>query len=77
MQQGGEDKKTGRCNEGSERPTINQRAFPNAEAFYVVWSGSPYANISVSAWGVSFYGGSSYLDSRYGFNAVRLVRGGQ
>ncbi|CAK8723210.1 hypothetical protein GCAAIG_12930 [Candidatus Electronema halotolerans] len=69
--------KDGYCNEGSKTPTINQQAFPNAEAEYFVWSGSPYAPNSDYAWGVSFLSGDSYYGGRFSFLAVRLVRGGQ
>lgn len=69
-------KNNGRCNEGSEEPTINQQAFPNTEAS-VVWSGSPSADYSDYAWYVDFYhGGSNHLN-RNNYGAVRLVRGGQ
>ncbi|CAK8722426.1 hypothetical protein GCAAIG_12085 [Candidatus Electronema halotolerans] len=71
------DKESGRCNEGSERPMINQQAFPNAEAKFVVWSGSPYADNSGYAWFVSFLYSGSYYDVRVNSYAVRLVRGGQ
>jgi hypothetical protein len=77
---GVEDKKSGRCNEGSERPMINQQAFPNAdpnaEASFV-WSGSPSAGGSEYAWFVNFYDGVSHYDYRGNGHAVRLVRGGQ
>ncbi|MCI5196179.1 MAG: DUF1566 domain-containing protein [Candidatus Electrothrix sp. AW5] len=69
------DKKRGRCNDGSTKPTINQQAFPNTTRWY--WSGSPYADFSVSAWGVGFGSGSSYNGNRNYNYAVRLVRGGQ
>ncbi|MCI5151078.1 MAG: DUF1566 domain-containing protein, partial [Candidatus Electrothrix sp. MAN1_4] len=64
------------CMDGSERPTINQQAFPNTEEYYY-WSGSPGAYGSDYAWNVYFslgYSGSHY---RYNSYAVRLVRGGQ
>ncbi|MCI5219842.1 MAG: DUF1566 domain-containing protein [Candidatus Electrothrix sp. LOE2] len=74
--------KDGWCNDGSERPTINQQAFPNTETFSVVWSGSPNAGNSDYAWHVDFSVGYSNYDGRGGGNrgsgyAVRLVRGGQ
>ncbi|MCI5159399.1 MAG: DUF1566 domain-containing protein, partial [Candidatus Electrothrix sp. AUS1_2] len=70
-------RKDGYCNEGSEQPTINQQAFPNAAAEYVVWSGSPHAGYSGSAWDVFFFSGSSDFIGRSNDSAVRLVRGGQ
>ncbi|MCI5178095.1 MAG: DUF1566 domain-containing protein [Candidatus Electrothrix sp. AW3_4] len=69
--------KEGYCKDGSAVPTINQQAFPNAEAEYFVWSGSPRAYNSDNAWYVGFYGGYSVSDSRLYAYAVRLVRGGQ
>ncbi|MCI5227799.1 MAG: DUF1566 domain-containing protein, partial [Candidatus Electrothrix sp. AX2] len=72
------DKESGWCNEGSEKPTINQQAFPNTvDSWYR--SGSPSAYDSDYAWYVAFYNGSSYNDYlfRYLNLAVRLVRGGQ
>lgn len=69
--------KNGDCNDGSERPTINKQAFPNAEAGYFVWSGSPNADGSDFAWYVYFNDGYSAYDSLDGGYAVRLVRGGQ
>ncbi|MCI5136255.1 MAG: DUF1566 domain-containing protein [Candidatus Electrothrix sp. AW2] len=73
---GVENKKNGRCNPGSEKPTINQQAFPNTEASDV-WSGSPYAGSSAGAWYVDFYYGNSSNVNRYFNIAVRLVRSGQ
>ncbi|MCW5212416.1 DUF1566 domain-containing protein [Desulfobulbus sp. TB] len=69
--------KEGSCKAGSEKPTINQQAFPNAEAEYVVWSGSPLASYSDYAWGVHFYIGGSRYVNRINYNAVRLVRSGK
>ncbi|XCN72502.1 MAG: DUF1566 domain-containing protein [Candidatus Electrothrix aestuarii] len=74
--------KDGDCNDGSEKPTINQQAFPNTEAgrFFEAgqfWSGSPYAYLSDFAWFVGFNYGNSRAAFRNGVNAVRLVRGGQ
>ncbi|MCI5188519.1 MAG: DUF1566 domain-containing protein [Candidatus Electrothrix sp. AS4_5] len=71
----GVNRKNGLCNKGSEKPTINQQAFPNTEAVRV-WSGSPYADYSGSAWLVGFNFGYSSAN-RNGSCAVRLVRGGQ
>lgn len=70
------DKDDDRCNNGSERPTINQQAFPNTLSNWY-WSGSPYASSSDYAWGVDFnygYSSANYCDNFY---AVRLVRSGQ
>ncbi|CAK8720041.1 MAG: Caspase domain-containing protein [Candidatus Electronema aureum] len=72
---GVKDKDYGRCNEGSEEPTINQQAFPNTEANYF-WSGSPHADNSDLAWYVHFAYGSSSISNRVNSDAVRLVRGG-
>jgi hypothetical protein len=63
------------CNDGSERPRINQQAFPNTAWAY--WSGSPSAGYSGYAWYVSFHYGNSGSDPRDYVSAVRLVRGGQ
>lgn len=71
----GKDKEGYWCNDGSEKPTINQQAFPNTWA-WGYWSGSPVAGSSGSAWYVFF----NYGISSYGVRivlAVRLVRGGQ
>ena len=80
---GVKDKDSGRCNDGSEQPMINQQAFPNTTMWY--WSGSPYAPDSDYAWYVYFGSGSSVIflngissiGTRYHYLAVRLVRGGQ
>ncbi len=70
----GKDKNKGICNAESEKPTINQQAFPNTTAMWY-WSGSPSADY---AWNVSFVSGNSYGSSNRSYsNAVRLVRGGQ
>ncbi|CAK8711599.1 hypothetical protein GCAAIG_00895 [Candidatus Electronema halotolerans] len=74
---GVKDKDDGECNDESERPTINQQAFPNTWEWY--WSGSPDANSTAYAWLVNFGHGYSGLDARGNRsdgNAVRLVRGG-
>ena len=68
--------KYGDCNEGSEKPTINQQFFPNTEATWF-WSRTPLAYYSDSARYVSFYGGYSNVYGRADHFAVRLVRGGQ
>jgi hypothetical protein len=56
-------------------PAINLSRFPNTPSSYV-WSGSPYASSSDSAWNVHFYSGSYSSGSRGSVSAVRLVRGG-
>ena len=63
-------------NDGFEKPTINQQAFPNTEE-WAYWSGSPYAFNSDFAWYVHFSDGSSFASYRDSSGAVRLVRGGQ
>lgn len=68
--------KYGDCNEGSEKPTINQKIFPNTETTFF-WSGSPFAGSSAYAWSVYFNYGNSFNDFRVNSSAVRLVRGGQ
>ncbi len=71
----GVNKESGWCNDGSEKPTINQQAFPNTTKWY--WSGSPHADYSDSAWYVYFnYVGSGHVNRGLDF-AVRLVRVGQ
>lgn len=70
-----ENKKSGSCNDGSERPTINQQAFPNTVWWY--WSGSPFAGYSDYAWSVHFNNGSPGFGYRNARGAIRLVRGGQ
>jgi hypothetical protein len=73
---GVKNKNDGECNDGSEKPTINQQAFPNTQLDWY-WSGSPYANYSDSAWSVDFSSGSSTTQYHTNFFTVRLVRGGQ
>jgi hypothetical protein len=73
---GVKSKDDGECNDGSERPTINQQAFPNTEANWY-WSGSPHAYYSDYASFVVFRNGSSFAVSRVSPSAVRLVRSGQ
>ncbi|WYD81473.1 MAG: DUF1566 domain-containing protein [Candidatus Electrothrix gigas] len=68
-------KDSGRCDRGSEKPTINQQAFPNTDK-WAYWSGSPYAGNSDYAWYVYFLNGISNYGNRINF-AVRLVRSGQ
>ncbi len=57
-------------------PKINREAFP-ATPSSNVWSGSPYAGSSNSAWLVDFYNGIAHNSSRGVNGLVRLVRGGQ
>ncbi len=56
-------------------PAINLNRFPNTPNSGV-WSGSPYADNSDSAWSVYFYDGASSNANRSINYAVRLVRGG-
>lgn len=64
------------CKDGSSQPTIDTVRFPNTAASYV-WSGSPYAYNTSSAWYVHFGYGSSNYYYRNDLNGVRVVRGGQ
>jgi hypothetical protein len=73
---GVKDKNDGECNNGSERPTINQQAFPNTEK-WSYWSGTPIAYNSGSAWVVFFNYGNPFALNRSNDLAVRLVRNGQ
>ncbi|MCW5211544.1 DUF1566 domain-containing protein [Desulfobulbus sp. TB] len=57
-------------------PTINLARFPNTPSSFV-WSGSPFAVFSDSAWYVNFRYGDSGAYFRNANYAVRLVRGGQ
>jgi len=57
-------------------PAINDALFP-ATPLGWFWSSSPFAGDSDGAWVVSFGYGGVYGYSRYGDDAVRLVRGGQ
>ncbi|XOF32560.1 MAG: DUF1566 domain-containing protein [Candidatus Electrothrix sp. YB6] len=57
-------------------PAINLTYFPNTPNSYV-WSRSPAAAYSGSAWYVYFGYGYSNVYNRYSYAAVRLVRGGQ
>ncbi|MCI5228087.1 MAG: DUF1566 domain-containing protein, partial [Candidatus Electrothrix sp. AX2] len=68
-------------NHGRNYPTIDSSYFPNTVSSKV-WSGSPSAYDSVSAWYVNFNEGYSQYGSSYSVGrddglAVRLVRGGQ
>ncbi|MCI5146891.1 MAG: DUF1566 domain-containing protein [Candidatus Electrothrix sp. AR3] len=73
---GRKTKDDSRCNDGADRPTINQQAFPNTPSSSV-WSGSPVAYGTNYAWFVNFDNGISGYGFRYGDRYVRLVRGGQ
>jgi hypothetical protein len=64
------------CSGTYTKPTIVAWAFPNTPSSWF-WSGSPNANDSSYAWGVSFGYGYAYDGSRYYSNHFRLVRGGQ
>ncbi len=57
-------------------PAINLTIFPNTTSSGV-WSSSPYAFYSSSAWYVYFGYGDSSLNLRNGNGQVRLVRSGQ
>ena len=70
--EGVKDQKSGRCNDDSEKPTIDQRAFPGSPIW--LWSKSPDTDYSTLAWGVFFHYGRAYTDYRNADNAVRLVR---
>ncbi len=72
----GKDNNDDWCNDESERPTINQQAFPNTEAT-VFWSRSPGADYSDNAWNVVFSLGGSNINFRDNDFAGRLVRGGR
>jgi hypothetical protein len=64
------------CQGDFQRPTIIDKAFPNAPSSYF-WSGSPYVTLSTLAWGVYFDFGYAGGNARFSGNSVRLVRGGQ
>jgi len=57
-------------------PAINTTVFPNTPNVWF-WSASVDANNPAYAWGVDFYVGDDYEDSKDDSLAVRLVRGGQ
>ena len=56
-------------------PSIDTAYFPNTNTSFV-WSSSPNANNSGSAWNVDFYNGDVY-GNKTNYYHVRLVRGGQ
>jgi hypothetical protein len=71
------DELSGIADLSGKDPSIDTSFFPNTPASNF-WSGSPMAGYSYYAWGVHFYNGGDYWNSRYdGALAVRLVRGGQ
>lgn len=57
-------------------PSIDTAYFPNTNTSFV-WSSSPNAYYSSSAWYVLFSYGHVNLGSKANYNHVRLVRGGQ
>jgi len=57
-------------------PAINSSLFPNDPAS-VVWSSSPVAGNSGSAWSIVFYFGYTVNGNRSIYDYVRLVRSGQ
>jgi hypothetical protein len=61
----------GDCKEGSEKPTINQQAFPKTTWGY--WSGTPNADSSDYEWYVNFDYGVFDPVNRNRWYAVRLV----
>ena len=61
---------------GRSNPAIDPGYFPNTPS-WGVWSGSPYAGSSSSAWGVRFHYGYADENTRDSFFRVRLARGGQ
>ncbi|MCI5190018.1 MAG: DUF1566 domain-containing protein, partial [Candidatus Electrothrix sp. AS4_5] len=67
--------KYGQCNDRSEKPNINQQAFPNTRA-WGYWSGSSSASNSASAWFVAFNNVKSNIGYRSDYLPVRLVRSG-
>jgi hypothetical protein len=64
------------CQGAVNAPTINRTAFPGTP-IWLVWSGSPNAGDSSSAWYVNFGFGDASVGLRAFPNQVRLVRGGQ
>ncbi|MCI5117447.1 MAG: DUF1566 domain-containing protein [Candidatus Electrothrix sp. LOE1_4_5] len=71
----GLDKEDNWCKNGSEKPAINQQAFPNTETIQF-WSRSPLAVYSNDKWYINFFDGGTFASYRGGNYAVRLVRGG-
>jgi len=64
-----------RCADGSRRPTLDTRIFPNTPDHWY-WSASPYAYSYGGAWVVYFYNGAGD-NLRYNNGHVRAVRAGQ
>ncbi len=58
-------------------PASNSRFFPNTPFWRRLWSSSPYAYDSSSAWYVSFYTGEVEFQNKSEFFFVRLVYGGR
>jgi hypothetical protein len=58
-------------------PAINSIIFPNTKGYVSYWSSSPSAYGSHNAWQVYFGYGGDFIDGRYDYLAIRLVRGGQ
>ena len=59
---------------GNTRPMIDSDYFPEVGQF--VWTSTPFALGSVSAWGVNFDYGNSFSIDKRNARQVRLVRGG-
>lgn len=56
-----------------QKPTINQRLFPNTEGSPLSSSPAPYAHLSANTWGVSFLSGQEVRIRRGDKMHVRLV----
>ncbi|MFT6904862.1 MAG: hypothetical protein ACJAS1_001516, partial [Oleiphilaceae bacterium] len=59
---------------GNSRPMIDADYFPEVGQY--VWTSTPLALGSVSAWGVNFNYGNSFSIDKRNARQVRLVRGG-
>ncbi len=59
---------------GNSRPMIDADYFPTVGQF--IWTSSPLAIGSASAWGVNFHYGNSFSIDKRNARQVRLVRGG-
>jgi len=64
----------GVCDGDYQLPMLNASAFPSGVVFWV-WSGSPYAADTDSAWVVGFHNGSDRWGNKGYYFPVRLVRG--